>query len=619
VITRRQRTFIVSAAVAAIVVAALTSHGAYFSQSWGWVALAFLVPSSILLILDRVSAPGRFRTAFASLVGALGVWVALSMIWSISPSGSAREVERMLVYVSVALAISLVLRRGDGPAVAGGTLVGVCAITLYALGTRLLPDRFDTSEDATNAYRLAEPLGYWNALGLVAAIAILLAIGAVAHARRASAAMIAGAVLPVLVMALYFAFSRGSWLALFVGFAATISLDPRRITVLWTILVVAAPSAVGVAIASRQDALTGNPNTTATDFVTEGHRLAWLLTVLIPSSAVLAWIAHRVARRVSVGPRVRRGVAGALTAVALGAFGAAVLVAGGPTSALNDIRERYEAPADSGSNLNDRLFQFSGTGRGEMIAVAWDFGLSHPVGGTGAGTFEILWYEHRPSTEVVRDAHFLYIETFNELGLVGLALLTAALAVPLIAGVRARRSRFVAPSCGAFLAWVSASALDWHWEMVALTTTALLTGSVGLLAAERRSHGALMTGTRLAMIGLTGTLSLLAVWSLVGNQALFAGRDALKRKDWSEARDHAHRAQALLLWSHEPDVVRGDAAAGLGDREGALRAYRGAVREDPRNWIAWLRLARVARGAESDAAYDQVRELNPRVEGLPGE
>ncbi len=155
--------------------------------------------------------------------------------------------------------------------------------------------------------------------------------------------------------------------------------------------------------------------------------------------------------------------------------------------------------------------------------------------------------------------------------------------------------------------------------MVGLSTTAFLMGGVGLVEAERRPRSLLQDGSRLALVGVTATLSVLAVWSLVGNQALFAGRDAIEREDWVDARDHARRAQALLFWSHEPDLVRGDAAAGLGDREGALRASREAVEKDPRNWLAWLRLAQVARGVESDAAYDRVRELNPRVEGLPGE
>ncbi|HEY6113753.1 MAG TPA: hypothetical protein VIV37_06590, partial [Gaiellaceae bacterium] len=172
---------------------------------------------------------------------------------------------------------------------------------------------------------------------------------------------------------------------------------------------------------------------------------------------------------------------------------------------------------------------------------------------------------------------------------------------------------------GALLAWMAASAFDWHWEMVGLTLTALLVGSAGLVAAERRSLWILGGRARVAVATLTSVLSVFAVWSLVGNQALFAGREAVEHEKWSDARDDARRAQAILFWSHEPDIVRGDAAAGLGDREGALRSYRGAVATDPRNWVAWLRLAQVARGAESDAAYDRVRQLNPLEEGLPGE
>jgi hypothetical protein len=114
-------------------------------------------------------------------------------------------------------------------------------------------------------------------------------------------------------------------------------------------------------------------------------------------------------------------------------------------------------------------------------------------------------------------------------------------------------------------------------------------------------------------------LSVFAVWSLVGNQALYAARDAVARDDWSSARKDARRARALLFWSYEPELVLGDAAAGSGDREGALRAYRDAVAHDPNNWVAWLRLAQVARGSERAAAYDRVRLLNPREEGLPGE
>src|SRR5215510_6538495 len=134
-LTRSRRTYVVAAAVAAIVTAANASQGAYFSQSWGWVALAFVIPTTVLLILDRVEAPGRLRIAFAGLMTALGIWIAFSSIWSISTAASIRETERMLVYVAVALAIALVLRCGDGPAVLGGSFIGVTTVVTYGLAT----------------------------------------------------------------------------------------------------------------------------------------------------------------------------------------------------------------------------------------------------------------------------------------------------------------------------------------------------------------------------------------------------------------------------------------------------------------------------------------------------
>jgi hypothetical protein len=618
VITRTQRTLIVAAAVAAIVTAALASDGAYFSQSWGWVALAFLVPSTVLVILGRGSAPGRLRTTFAAAIGALGVWIALSTIWSISVPASAREVERLLVYASVAIGVALVLRRGDGRGVTIGTFVGVTLATIYGLATRLFPDRFDAAIDSFNATRLAEPLGYWNAFGLVTAIGVILGVALVAHLRTRVSAVVGGACIPLFVVALYLSFSRGSWVALFFGLAAWVALDPRRITVLWSLFALVAPSAVGVAIASRQDALTTD-NVPAVDVAREGHRLAWILVVLVVVSGMLGWAAQRIARAVPTTPRVRRGASVWLAAVTVAAGVVALLAVGGPVSAVTDLRDRFEAGLALESSLNERLFSISGTGRARTIEVAWDAGLDHPFIGTGAGTFELHWYQQRPVATPVRDAHSLYAETFGEVGLVGLALLVAALVVPVVAAIRSRRSRFVAPAAAAYLAWVAASGLDWHWEMVGLSTTALLMGGVGLVEAERRPLRRLQDRSRLALVGVMATLSVLAVWSLVGNQALFAGREAIEREDWVEARDHARRAQALLFWSHEPDLVRGDAAAGLGDGEGALRAYRGVVEKDPRNWVAWLRLAQVARGAESDAAYDRVRELNPLVEGIPGE
>ena len=596
--------------------AANASQGAYFSQSWGWVALAFLVPTTVLLILERASAPGRLRIAFASLTGALAVWIALSSLWSISAPASLREVERMLVYVALALAIALVLRRGDAPGVLAGIGLGVLLVCGYALATRLFPDRFNAYDDPIVSNRLAEPLGYWNALGLLATLGLLVVAGLAAHSRRVAPTVVAAAALPLLATTLYFTFSRGAWAALILGFAVAICLDPRRLRLLWVTLVGAVPAVACVAYASRLDALTSE------DFVPaaaarEGHRLAVVVAAAAVASALAArrpeplpdgcpYLDVRVARSTP-----RSSASSSRRLVSLSSLS-------GPRDAFDKIEQRFNADPVGGVDLNDRLFSVSGNGRSEQLRVAWDAGREHPFVGQGSGTFEYLWYERRPNLLVVRDGHSLYMETFAELGLVGLALLVCALLALAVGGVRARRQPLVAAGVGTLAAWAAASAFDWHWEMVGVTLTALLAGGAGLVASERGAPRRLGVRARGTLVAAGVLLSVFATWSLVGNQALFAARDALGRKDWSSARDHGRRARALLFWSYEPDVVLGDAAAGSGDREGALHAYRDAVAADPNNWVTWLRLAQVARGSERAAAYDRVRSTEPPRRGLAG-
>ena len=63
---------------------------------------------------------------------------------------------------------------------------------------------------------------------------------------------------------------------------------------------------------------------------------------------------------------------------------------------------------------------------------------SHEVLGSGAGTYEQYYLQHRTSGLKVRNAHNLYLETLADLGPVGLLLLIAGLVTPLVAGIRAR-------------------------------------------------------------------------------------------------------------------------------------------------------------------------------------
>jgi O-antigen ligase len=103
-------------------------------------------------------------------------------------------------------------------------------------------------------------------------------------------------------------------------------------------------------------------------------------------------------------------------------------------------------------------------------------GLHHPLAGVGAGGFRVAWLRDRDVDEVVRDAHSVELETFAELGLVGVAALATLLgAVAVSARAVHRVDPVLAAGPAAALAvWAFHSAIDWDWEMPALTLSAVV-------------------------------------------------------------------------------------------------------------------------------------------------
>ena len=122
------------------------------------------------------------------------------------------------------------------------------------------------------------------------------------------------------------------------------------------------------------------------------------------------------------------------------------------------------------------FFEYPPTATHETWRVAIDAGVHHPIIGVGASGFRTEWLKHRHIDENVRDAHSLELETFGELGLVGIALLGTLLgAVALSAGAAHRADPALAAGPAAVLAlWAFHSAIDWDWEMPALTLAAVV-------------------------------------------------------------------------------------------------------------------------------------------------
>ncbi len=295
----------IAASAGSIVVASNASQGAFFSQSWGWVALAFLVPTTLVLILDSAASTDRLRVAFALFMCALSGWIALSPLWSLTVGGSVREFERVIVYVGIALAIAIVLRRGDGPAVLAGVVIGTSVVSGYSLASRLFPEHIFANDDPFLANRLGQPLGYPNALGVLVALGMLATLAFVSHGQRSSSVALAASMLPVQAATLYFTFSRGALAVLILSYIAAVTLDPRWMRSLWASGIAALPSIACVAVAAQYDALT-TMERSFEESVHEGRELAVIVLLLAACSALLAWTGQVAARRVKISPSTKR-------------------------------------------------------------------------------------------------------------------------------------------------------------------------------------------------------------------------------------------------------------------------------------------------------------------------
>jgi hypothetical protein len=243
--------------------------------------------------------------------------------------------------------------------------------------------------------------------------------------------------------------------------------------------------------------------------------------------------------------------------------------------------------------------------------AALDF-RHHPVAGSGAGTFVREWYRHRHIRVDVQDAHSLYLETLAELGLVGLAALGCFLAVPAVAAWRLRRRPLVAGAFGAYAAFVAHAAVDWDWELPAVTLAGLFCGAL-LVAAARNEHSALVLEGRWRAPLLIPVLALLAFSfvGLVGNRAQASAVDAAWRSDWDATDAAARRAASWAPWSADALVLRATVASARHDPAAARSLLLRASRKDASDYVVWRRLAAVSAGEQSVRAGQRAALLNP--------
>lgn len=583
------------------------ADGGYFPTSWGWagMSLAWLAATT-LAVNSRFSISGLGLLLLGSLGGLL-CWTTLSVTWSSSATRTMLEAERTLVYLVAAMALLAVARRRTTGMLLGGTLAGIVAACVYALGTRTTPERFEVS-DTIAGYRLSQPLGYWNGLGLLAALGLILALGFVARGRTLRVRMLAAASLPLLATTLYLTFSRGAWIALALGLAAAVTADPRRLQLLAAAVPAVAAPAVAVWFAAHSPAFTSLAAPDV-DAVREGHRLAIAVLAMTALAALLALGHARVESRLVVSRRTARLVSRSLLLLLAACVLGVSARFGMPWTIAADLKAEFSTPPTRvEASLNERLFNLSGSGRTLQWRVATDTFAEHRLTGAGAGTYEFEWLQRRTVAGKVRDAHSLYLETLAELGVVGLGLLALVLAAPLLAIPRARRRRLAPFAVGAYVALLAHAAVDWDWELPVLMVVGLTMSAVLIVGARPAESPPARRSLRWGLAAAAVALGGLAFAGLLGNAALADSRSAAADGRWQASAARARDAASWAPWSSEPwrRVALAQATA-----KTARPFFLRAIEKDQANWELQLELAWASKGASREQALRRATELNP--------
>jgi hypothetical protein len=587
------------------------TQGGYFPTTWGWTALALAWAAGIALLVRPAVRYGVLELVACGALAAFTLWIALSSAWTQSTSRTVIEFERALVYVTALVAVLVIVRSVALRNFLGGMLAAVSLLCTYALATRLFPERLG-SFDPVSTYRLGTPVGYWNALGIVAAIGILLAVGIAARARHVVARSVAAASLVVLVCTLFFTYSRGAWIALIVGLAALVAAERRRLQLITTTLVLALPCALAAWLCSRSSALThiASPLPEAS---AQGHRLSLYVLGLALAAAFLAATLAVADSRLEIPGVIRRGYAVALVVVLVVSLGVAFSRYGSPVTMARTAYDNFSHSNNprKGGDLNTRLFSLWGNGRPQFWKAAWNDFRAHPVAGAGAGTYEQYWARHRPFGNKVRDAHSLYAETLAELGAAGLALLVAALVVPLLAVRRARAHPLGGVALAAYVAFLFHIGVDWDWEMPVVILLGLFCGGALLIAARRDDVRTMSVRVRAGALAIVVVVSALTLVAIVGNNALAAGADAAEAHRWPDSEADARKAMRWMPWSSDPWQMAGEAQLAQHRLAAARASFHKAISKDRADWELWVDLALASPQPERRRAALVALHLNP--------
>jgi len=529
-------------------------QGGYFPAEFTAAGAIAFIALAALIVSQVRRLPGPAVAAIGAL-SAYACWMGLSRAWSPVPDVPLLDMQRAMLYIAL---LGLGLLASNAALNARVLVWCLLAVTVVVAGAGLLsrvqPDMLQAPIDPFDtSFRLAYPLGYWNALGAMASLGAVLALGLAADARGSTVLRAAAAgACALLVATMYLSLSRGAWLTLVLGIVVLLAITPNRGTLLLTLLVAGGAATAAILRLRGHDALVLDPRA-GTGQEAQGdaftREFVVLVVLAVAAQAALATVAAgrvmtRLGERVSGIRRVVLVGAGiAIVLVALAGYAATGHDVKGEVEGANGWLDRqwrdFQTPASSPGTSTTRLLSAKGE-RSDVYRVAFEGFEEHPLVGGGAGSFEVRYARDRRIDLKLRNAHSLPLETLSELGAIGMLLLIGFLAAVVIAARRALsqdaaiRPAEAAAVTAAFGVWFVHAGIDWDWQMPALTGTALVL-SAALLARAREVPRAAPVRGRGAAISIAarrGPRRPARQRSRVGSARLRGTPTAMMRRGW---------------------------------------------------------------------------------------
>jgi hypothetical protein len=555
----------------------------------GGGALLVLLGALVTVAAGALATPrlGRSGGTLVLSLLALVAWTGATVAWSIVADRSWDAFNKCVVFaVFLGLGIVLAAAAGRVAARVGAWLLVV--VTGAALAWALLGKAIPSLDpDGDRIGRLREPVGYWNALALLADIAIVLGLWAgTERAHRLGLRVAGGLLVYVATLSLMLTLSRAGAVAGVAVVALWLLLSSERLASGLLLVGAAGPALLVGAWAFTRPALVeagaARPDREADGVVFGVFALAGAALV-----AVLVVLASRRALAPERRRTIGRGLAaaGAIVAVAL----AALLVVGS-VAAVSQGRDCAEVENDPGR------FGTLESARLCWWGEAWDVFAGHRPEGAGAGTFEVARKRYRVDARSVSQPHSVPLQQLADGGVAALAFFVLLLATGAATCVCALR-RLEGPERAAAAALVAAPAayalhalVDFSWDFLAVT--APTTAALGLLAVAGRPTG---PKRRHPVVGLGVILVALAV--LVSFAAprqaerdVRASTRELSAGELAEARDLADRARRLNPLSVAPILAQARIYEVMELRSSAERKYIEAVELQPENPETWYAL-----------------------------